>query len=80
MIRRLYFEQIKTAIGVTTESRECYIVQTLQTEVCQYIDEREDILNSHKNIGNITCNVTELFLFIWGFTSLSTLYRSYQDG
>ena len=21
-----------------------------------------------------------IYLFIWGFTSLSTLYRSYQDG
>ena len=29
---------------------------------------------------NVKCIALVIFLFIWGFTSLSTLYRSYHDG
>ena len=37
------------------------------------------VSSDHKTTGHdMTCTV--LNLFIWGFTSLSTLYRSYHDG
>ena len=33
-----------------------------------------------KPLMNSNMTLTVLNLFIWGFTSLSTLYRSYHDG
>ena len=38
------------------------------------------ILNLFKNIQLLPISPTPVNLFIWGFTLLSTLYRSYHDG
>ena len=39
-----------------------------------------DLIIVKENSELILMGMMELYLFIWGFTSLSTLYRSYHDG
>ena len=53
-----------------------YIIETLLKCSDLYLG-TPDLLQSNSEAGNWWFVI---YLFIWGFMSLSTLYRSYHDG
>ena len=70
---------IKQEAKEPKQSKHKYVPAT-ESEQLDRIDETEEEKADVSYVFLPQFNFLFIYLFIWGFTSLSTLYRSYHDG
>ena len=64
-----------------SDNIKCVHINGIDIRLCQLADDMTLFLNETEAVSfSMQLLIFKFFFFIWGFMSLSTLYRSYHDG